>query len=145
METGKATTQTLDRRVERLEIGLAETNRSVDRLELGQQHMKELMTARFATIESNQATTNTKIDALTAYLGGLVTQAQKDQADWKNTPAGKELMDDLDDRRKGREINAERISKAERQLYAVSVVIGLLVIVANILGPIIAKNLVGGP
>jgi hypothetical protein len=141
---GRATTQTLDRRVERLEGGLAETQRTVDRLQLGQEHLRELVSARFTSIESGQATTNAKIDSLSSYLNQLVTAAQHEQLNWKESAAGKELTSDLASLQADKEATAARVAKAERQLYAMSIVLGILVIIANILGPVIAKNIIAG-
>ena len=139
----RATTQSLDRRVERLEVANAELSRTVDRLELGQDHLKEMMSARFSTVEATQQATNAKLDQLSTYLQGLVAAAQAQQIAWRETPAAKEILQDLDEHRIWRDAMELRVAKSERFLYAVTVVCALVVIVANLVGPSIVKVFVG--
>lgn len=143
MENGRATTQTLDRRVERLEVASAEMGRTVDRLQMGQEHMRELMSARFTSVEAGQVTTNAKLDQLTAYLASLVAEAQKSQVNWRDTPPAKEILAELKEQHDYRETLEARVQKSERMLYAVTVVCALFVIVVNLVGPTVIKVVLG--
>lgn len=143
MENGRATTQTLDRRVERLEVASAEMGRTVDRLQMGQEHMRELMSARFTSVEAGQVTTNAKLDQLTAYLASLVAEAQKSQVNWRDTPPAKEILAELKEQHDYRETLETRVQKSERMLYAVTVVCALFVIIVNLVGPTVIKVVLG--
>lgn len=100
-----------------------------------QDYNGKLTEARFTTLENLANGANAKIDQLTVYLQGLVTEAGKAQADWKSTPAGRELVDDLAELRAGREANANRIAQIEKRQYAMTIVLAVVVVVANLVAP----------
>lgn len=147
---GRATTATLDRRVERLETAQAETNRTVDKLALGQDHLRELVLARFSTLDAQAANTSTKLDRLFELFQNDNLQQARDLSNWRDTPPGKEYTAEMAGLKEQRDSDSKKLEKIdlrqqviEKKMYAVTIIIGILVIVANIAGPIIVQSLFG--
>lgn len=147
---GRATTATLDRRVERLEVAQAETNRTVDRLVLGQDHLRELVLARFSTIDATSANANTKLDRLFGLFqedaqktAAAEIERQKSAANWRDTPAGREYTAEMNVLRTKRDIDSSRIESIEKRQYLIAGGLGVLIFIGNLFGPVLAKLVFG--
>ena len=125
----RPTNASIDRRVEKveeavhkLEVSHNEMLRKIDRLELGQDHLKEIISARFSTIESGQVAQGLKTDAVGEKLDSfinkidaMVSEALKTSGDLEATPVGRRVKEDLDDLETGRANNSKRITSLEKK------------------------------
>jgi len=84
-EGERATTASIDRRVERLEQAQAEMAQQIALVQLEQSHLKELVNSRFSSLES-------AIGMLGAKLDSITTLIQAASADAMATPAGRNAL-----------------------------------------------------
>lgn len=87
----RPTTASIDRRVERLEIGQAETTRKVDALGVQMDYLKELTTMRFASMDTTLAAHGTKLDLFITKIDALILRGQEQAGDLSSTPMGRSL------------------------------------------------------
>lgn len=135
----------LDRKVDGIAAAQVAQAQDIALIRQGQAYADRLIEARFTTVEDLSRGANQKIDSLTVYLQELVAEANKQQVNWKDSPAGRELTEDLAELRDGRILNAERIASIEKRQYAMAVVVSLVVIVVNLVGPILLPRLFSMP
>lgn len=127
----RPTNASIDRRVEKvedavhkLELSHIELDRKIDRLEMGQTHMKEILSSRFSTIESGQMSQANKTDAVGKKLDSfmdeihkMVADSLKTAGDIEATPVGRLVKEELDKLDTGRENNSKRIDALEKKFY----------------------------
>jgi len=80
----------MDRRVEALERQYGELTRKVDHVSSEQNHIKELISQRFATIEKGQELVSAKVDGLSASIQMMASDPDK-------SPAGRMILKDQQD------------------------------------------------
>jgi hypothetical protein len=83
-ENGRATTQTIDRRVAKLEDLQAETDRKVDNLDLKVGYMKDMVDLKLTSVQNSVAKIETMID-----------DAMKQAGDIRSNPLGRQVDDRL--------------------------------------------------
>lgn len=150
--TFRPTTASVDRRIERLEDAVShlqdsynELDRKIDKVDLNQQHLKEILDARLATHSAKIEALSVKIDtAITLKLDGLIdmiTKAQiegaKIMGDINSTPAGRLVSEEIRELKEGREENNLRINKLENKILVFSGGLGVLVLLINLFAPVI--------
>lgn len=133
----------LDRKVDAIATSQMQQASDIALIRQGQQYADRLIEARFTTVEDLSRGNGQKIDSLTVYLQELVAEAAKQQINWRDSPGGREMIEDLEELRKGRQNNADRIVGIEKRQYAMGVVVSGVVIVTNIVAPFVLKMLAG--
>jgi hypothetical protein len=132
----------LDHKVDAIATSQMQQASDVALIRQGQQYADRLIEARFTNLEDLARGANSKIDSLTVYLQELVAEASKQQINWRDSPAGRELIEDLEELREGRELNADRIIAIEKRQYAMAIVVSAVVVIMNIVGPSILRLLI---
>jgi hypothetical protein len=132
----------LDRKVDGIAVSQMQQASDIALIRQGQQYADRLIEARFTTVEDLSRGANSKIDSLTVYLQELVAEASKAQVNWRDSPAGRELIEDLEELREGREQNNDRIIAIEKRQYAMAVVVSAVVIVVQLIGPAVLRVVV---
>lgn len=137
--SGRITTASIDRRVERLELTSADMQRTIDRLELGQDHLRELVNARFTAIDGaisaqglRTESINSKIDNLTTYIQNLINDAYKQSGDVNSTAAGRAIAQDIMDLRGGHENLDKRIGAVEKTIWKAVGGVGVILFIVQI-------------
>lgn len=129
---------TLDRRIERLERDFAKFTTDVALIQAEQVHLRELVNSKFSEV----VTTVTRIDATLISVQQLVQSSTTDVA---ASPLGRSLATDIGDvavLAKNAQAIAERV---EKRLILGTGALGVLIWLAGIFGPTIAKGLFGLP
>jgi len=85
----------VDARVARLEAAQAETDNKIGLIQLEQTHTRELMTARFATLETGQIAQTQKLDQFIMKVEGLIMESIKGSGDLTASPAGRQVQERL--------------------------------------------------
>lgn len=141
-ESPRATTASVDRRVERLEesvhgleLSHNELDRKVDRIELGQAHLKEILDAKFNLIQSNSTTLSLQVEKVLGKIESidktLTENTITGQAYLNNptaSPAGQMMMNEIKEQGEeisgslkslddGRINNANRIEALEKRFF----------------------------
>jgi hypothetical protein len=132
----------LDRKVDSIAVSQMQQASDIALIRQGQQYADRLIEARFTTVEDLSRNNGSKIDHLTVYLQELVAEASKQQVNWRDSPAGRELIEDLEELREGRQENADRIIAIEKRQYAMAIVVSAVVVIMNIVGPSILRLLI---
>lgn len=91
----RPTTASIDRRVERLEIAQADTNRKVDQLGVEMRFMKEFMETKFSVVELSLGNHSTKFDNFVMKIEGMIAESLKAQGDIEATPIGRQVSSRL--------------------------------------------------
>jgi hypothetical protein len=132
----------LDRKVDGIAVAQQAQAQDIALIRQGQQYADRLIEARFTTVEDLSRGANQKIDSLTVYLQELVAEASKQQVNWRDSPAGRELIEDLEELREGRQLNADRIIAIEKRQYAMAAVVSGVVIVVQLIGPTVLRTII---
>jgi hypothetical protein len=132
----------LDRKVDGIAVAQQAQAQDIALIRQGQQYADRLIEARFTTVEDLSRGANQKIDSLTVYLQELVAEASKQQVNWRDSPAGRELIEDLEELREGRQVNADRIIAIEKRQYAMAAVVSAVVVISQLIGPTILRLVV---
>lgn len=131
-----ATPPTLDRRVERLERDFAKLEKDLALMSAEQTHLRELVTARFSETSSSQARIEGKLDGFSA----LLTTASTDPA---ASPLGRALTADIV-AATVLATEAKTIAQGvDRKIVMLVGATGVLVWMAGIFGPTVAKVIFG--
>ena len=91
----RPTTASIDRRVERLELAQAETDRKVDQVALKMEYMSELMSLKFSSMESSQSAMGSKLDTFMTKIDALIAEGMKQASDLRAMPLGRQVDDRL--------------------------------------------------
>jgi len=94
-QPSRATMASVDARVARLEQSQAETDRNISLIQLEQQHMRELMTSRFTTLEVAINGQGQKLDSFIARIETMVLDATKSAGDLTSSPVGRQVHERL--------------------------------------------------
>jgi hypothetical protein len=135
----------LDHKVDAIAVSQMQQASDIALIRQGQQYADRLIEARFTTVEDLSRGANSKIDSLTVYLQELVAEASKAQVNWRDSPAGRELIEDLEELREGRQNNADRIIAIEKRQYATAIIVSGVVIFMNLVGPTMLRLLIPIP
>lgn len=127
---------TLDRRVERLEREMAESRTSLALIRAEQDHIREIVTTKFGEQGQSQA----RIEATLATLAASVQSSTSDPA---ASPLGRALVEDMATATRKAEAAELIASRVEKRLVFGAGVIGVIVWMAGIFGPTIAKLVFG--
>lgn len=138
---GRATTASIDRRVERLEERVDRVERGVDRIELNVVHAAELHKARFDTIDANSLALSVLVTALAARFDTAATESARMSGDPSSTPAGRQIVGDIAVLKVSAETSRSGIESIKRQNAYWAGGLAVLVALANLFGPTIARAL----
>lgn len=132
----RPTPPTLDRRVERLERDFATFTTNVALIQAEQVHLRELVNSKF----SETGSAMTRIEAALDAVRSLVQTSTTDVA---ASPLGRSLASDIVEvstQARAAQAIAERV---ERRLILGTGAVGVLVWIAAVVGPVIARMLFG--
>lgn len=93
----RATTASIDRRVERLEIAQTEMDRKVAALDVKVDYIRQFMELRFSTLEASLGATGAKLDAFMAKIDTMTQDNMQKQADLDASPLGRQVSKRLSD------------------------------------------------
>lgn len=142
--TPVATTASVDRRVERLEEkvnslqeGYNEMNRKIDRVELNQQHIKEVLDARLQSTGSKIDTLHSKLDGLVLAFNDFKLNLVINSGDVEATPAGREVAKEIKELKEHRGEIVGKIDNLEKKMIFISGGLAVIVFIINIIAPAI--------
>lgn len=144
----RVTTTSLDHHVARLEDTVNhlqesynELDRKIDRVELEQRHLKELVDAKLATHDSKLDKLNLKIDTLVSGFSDFKIEITRTLGDVNATPAGRVISEEIEELKQGRKENADSIKKLGERLIFLSGALAVVVFIFNLIAPIILSVL----
>lgn len=88
---GRASLQTIDARVGRLEDAQGKTDIAITAIQSEQVHLRELMTARFTSIESTLAAQGAEFKNFVGRMENLILEATRNSGDLDASPAGRDV------------------------------------------------------
>lgn len=129
----KATTASIDRRVERLEGLVAEQSNAISLLSAEQKHLRELMTMQFDGLDAQLKLQGAKLDAFISRIDTFIDSTNRQSGDLQATAVGRAVDERLDNLEKTVNNNAKFIAGFGGIMPMVSIV-GSLVAVAKAFG-----------
>jgi len=87
----RASLASVDARVARLEQAQAETDAKIGLIQLEQQHTRELMNSKFATLEATMNANTSKLDQFIARIENMILDATKQSGDLTASPVGRQV------------------------------------------------------
>lgn len=127
---------TLDRRIERLERDFAKFTTDVALIQSEQAHLRQFVDSKFAEATS----TMTRIEAS---LGTVITLVQASTSDAAASPLGRGLAQDINDARVVAEAAKAVADRVDKRQVLLTGGLGVVVWLAAIVGPFLAKLLFG--
>jgi hypothetical protein len=121
---GRASLQTVDARVARLEEAQRSTDIAITNIQSEQVHLRELMMARFSTIETTLTAQGGKLDTFIGRIENMILDATRSAGDISASPAGRLVHDRLIKLETKSEIHDTFIDQAKGMGTAMRWVIG---------------------
>jgi len=85
----RPTTASIDRRVERLELSQAATERKVDELTAKLGYMEEFLKLKFSVLEAGQSTQTTRFEAFTSKIDAMIHETVRQAGDLEASAVGR--------------------------------------------------------
>lgn len=93
VSNGRASIASVDARVARLEDAQAKTDGTLVLVQAEQTHLRELISARFQTIENSLAAQGSKLDQFVTRIEAMILDATKQAGDLTASPVGRQVHD----------------------------------------------------
>ena len=136
MDERPAGQQTLDRRIERLERDFAKFTTDVALIQAEQIHLRQLVDSKFAEITNAMTRVETGLSAVQAAVQTTTT-------DVAASPLGRALAGDILEVRTAAATAQTIAERVERRLTYAAGALAVLIFIAGIIGPVIAKSIFG--
>lgn len=89
--SGRASLQTVDARVARLEEAQGRTDQTLAILGAEQKHLRELMTSQFQTVNTAITAQGGKLDAFISEIRSMILEATRNAGDLSASPVGRDV------------------------------------------------------
>lgn len=140
-ENPRPSISSVDARVARLEEAQLRQDGQMQLIQLEQQHIREIMTSRFVSLEASQNSLGSKLDNFIGKMETLITEGMKQQADLEASPLGRQINDRIKVTETWVEISKEYAAEQRGQRRLVASLLGTNVLSAAMALFAIAKTL----
>lgn len=140
-ENPRPSISSVDARVARLEEAQLRQDGQMQLIQLEQQHIREIMTSRFVSLEASQNSLGSKLDNFIGKMETLITEGMKQQADLDASPLGRQINDRIKVTETWVEISKEYAAEQRGQRRLVASLLGTNVLSAAMALFAIAKTL----